>query len=601
MGSVYEVEHRELGKRFVLKALLREFVGRNDLVQRLRNEWRALGKLEHPNIVSVSDAGIATNGVPYYVMERLQGETLGARLRATSRLGLAETIHISTALLDGLSAAHAIGVVHRDIKPPNIYITLTSGIKILDFGIAKLLDGGASITSRGYAIGTPRYMSPEQASGGRVDGRADLYAVGLLMFEMLSGQSPFERFPADQMFKAHVMEPPPALSELVPGIPSELNHLVARLLEKEPQRRPRSAEGAATTLRAILRSVRGGSDTVSAPLTGALTPMVRAAVTVPDERSSSPGSDARVSVHPGVSELGPTQQSSSPGLLVEGQSVASTLRLSPAMRAELQMDPDALMSATRTSVPSPRGSVHTPAPVASSPAPASLTPVTYPPTFGRRWGGAGFGAGLVGSALALLGVWVVASHAQQGPTQAAVLADDSLASHPARVEDTPEAASSAPAAPAPDTSAGATTDRSATQPSAPHPSPSADGAIAPPADAPVATPGGSAGSRDTDARSEREPAEGESTSGGKGERADLPSVETGDDETDAEQPAAPSEESPARSGTRRAPARGPASNPWADEASGEPREPSQPPTERLPRRNDEPFGRRLPGSGLPGL
>src|SRR5690606_29050491 len=132
------------------------------------------------------------NGVPYYVMERLQGETLGARLRTAGRLPLTEAIAIATALLDGLSAAHAIGVVHRDIKPPNIYLTVASGVKILDFGIAKLLDSSSPITSRGFAIGTPRYMSPEQASGGKVDGRADLYAVGLLLFEMLTGQSPFE-------------------------------------------------------------------------------------------------------------------------------------------------------------------------------------------------------------------------------------------------------------------------------------------------------------------------------------------------------------------------------------------------------------------------
>lgn len=289
MGSVYEVEHRELGKRFVLKALLREFISRPDLVQRLRNEWRALGKLEHPNIVSVTDAGVAENRVPYYVMERLVGETLAHRIRDWGRMPPEEALEIAAGVLDGLSAAHAIGVVHRDVKPPNIFLT-SSCPKVLDFGIAKLLDGTAPITSRGVAIGTPRYISPEQASGDSVDARADLYAVGLLLYEMLSGESPFEDCKSEELLISHLTKVPARLATLVPGIPSELDHLVARLLEKKPGDRPPSAQGAADTIRAIARGLAGPAvleDTLASPFSGALTPMalpVRQSVVPPTLR-----------------------------------------------------------------------------------------------------------------------------------------------------------------------------------------------------------------------------------------------------------------------------------------------------------------------------
>ncbi|HEX2732650.1 MAG TPA: protein kinase [Polyangiaceae bacterium] len=275
MGSVYEVEHNELGKRFVLKALLREFLGRGDLVRRLRNEWRALGSLEHPHIVSVTDAGATPTGVPYYVMERLSGENLAERIKRQGRLELGEALRITVEVLDALSAAHAIGVVHRDIKPPNIFLRRHGGCKILDFGIAKLLDGDASITGRGVAIGTPRYMSPEQASGEPVDERADLYAVGLVLFEMLSGQSPFEGSSAQEVFLAHVTKLAPRLNTLVPTIPASLDELVARLLAKKPAERVRSAKRVAEIIRQIVHTslprLSGFEDTDVVPFSSQLT------------------------------------------------------------------------------------------------------------------------------------------------------------------------------------------------------------------------------------------------------------------------------------------------------------------------------------------
>jgi serine/threonine-protein kinase len=359
MGSVYEVEHLELGKRFVLKALLAEYVCRDDLVLRLRNEWRALGRLEHPNIVSVTDAGVADNGVPYYVMERLQGETLGARIKRLTNLEIEESLTIAAEILEGLAAAHAIGVVHRDVKPPNIFLTRTGVAKVLDFGIAKLLDGNASITRRGHAIGTPRYMSPEQASGAVVDARADLYAVGLLLFEMLSGRSPFEGCDDKEVFLAHIFQRPKNVAELVPGIPAEVDRLVSRLLAKSPQDRPGSARRAAEALRSMLRGIsdRPSSDTLAHAREDALTPVLQSAHGDRDLGSPS----ARVEVDHGARGDGPTES--------RVPSSRPPWQVGVISRTELLGDPDGHVAATRTAAPvdpaRPRHS-NTPPRVASS-------------------------------------------------------------------------------------------------------------------------------------------------------------------------------------------------------------------------------------------
>ncbi|HEY3495156.1 MAG TPA: serine/threonine-protein kinase [Polyangiaceae bacterium] len=261
MGSVYGVEHVELGKRFVLKALLSDLALRDDLVARLRNEQRALGRLEHPNIVAVTDAGMTSARVPYFVMERLEGETLGARLRRLGRLSVVEALRIGTGVLDGLAAAHEIGVVHRDIKPQNVFLIAGGHAKILDFGIAKVAICAAAITARGVAIGTPRYMSPEQASGEGVDGRSDLYALGLVLFEAITGRGPFDdaRDP-NQLLLAQIGRAAPAPSALAPGVTRELDEVVGSLLSKDRRVRPPTALAAAAALRAVLRRYSDADD-----------------------------------------------------------------------------------------------------------------------------------------------------------------------------------------------------------------------------------------------------------------------------------------------------------------------------------------------------
>jgi serine/threonine-protein kinase len=253
MGTVYEVEHTELGKRFVLKALLRELSRREDLVIRLRNEWRALGRLEHPNIVTVTDAGTSSNGVPFYVMERLEGETLAQRMRRTRRFPVREAVEIAIGVLEGLAAAHQIGVVHRDVKPPNIFLLNGGRAKVLDFGVAKIADDPGVVTARGVAVGTPRYMSPEQARGEAVDGRADVYAVGLILFETIAGVSPFDDArDANELILAHLAKAPPRLSTLAMGVPPALDAMVTSMLAKGRDDRPDTASEAARRLRELI-------------------------------------------------------------------------------------------------------------------------------------------------------------------------------------------------------------------------------------------------------------------------------------------------------------------------------------------------------------
>ncbi len=267
MGCVYDVEHTELGKRFVLKSLLRELASREDLVARLRNEWRALAKLEHPNIVSVTDAGTSSSGVPFYVMERLEGETLASRLKREGPIHPAEAARVATEILEGLTAAHEIGIVHRDVKPPNIFLQRDGSVKLLDFGIAKVHSSAMNITGRGVAVGTPRYMSPEQARGDRVDGRADLYAVGLILFEMLAGLGPFDKLgDGNDLLLAHLTRTPPQVSQHARWVPMVLDSLVASLLAKDPRQRPASARAAAQELRRFLAAPQ------PAPATSAVSP-----------------------------------------------------------------------------------------------------------------------------------------------------------------------------------------------------------------------------------------------------------------------------------------------------------------------------------------
>lgn len=195
MGEVYEVEHDMLGARRALKVLVKHYAGREDLTERLRVEARGLARLKHPNLVEVYDLGIASDGRIFFAMELLDGVTLRTMLRERGRLSVRTSVELVVQVLAGLHAAHVAGILHRDVKPENVFVCRDGTVKLLDFGVAKAIDAWMpeqKITGAGMTVGTPRYMSPEQAEGRPVDARTDVYATGQMLWEMLAGRPAFD-------------------------------------------------------------------------------------------------------------------------------------------------------------------------------------------------------------------------------------------------------------------------------------------------------------------------------------------------------------------------------------------------------------------------
>jgi serine/threonine-protein kinase len=251
MGAVYLATHTLIGRQAAIKVLLPELSHNQEIVNRFFNEARATTAIKHPGIVEIYDFGYHTNGSAFIVMEFLEGESLSARIRRMGRLGHDQALNIIRQVAGALSAAHKAGIVHRDLKPDNIFLIsdpeVTGGerIKILDFGIAKLQgDGGmVSQTRTGAVMGTPAYMAPEQCKGaGRVDARADLYAMGCMLFEMICGRLPFVGEGSGEVLAAHIHVAPPQPRGFDPSISPELEALILRLLAKNANQRPDSAD-----------------------------------------------------------------------------------------------------------------------------------------------------------------------------------------------------------------------------------------------------------------------------------------------------------------------------------------------------------------------
>src|SRR5215470_16112855 len=240
MGRVYRAEHTKIGKSVAIKVLHSDLHRNREASQRFQREAIASGRLDHPNIVGVSDFGVLDTGACYLVMEVLEGESLGDRLAREKRIHWVEAIEILRGVLYGLRHAHERGVVHRDIKPDNVYLAHKDGdpvIKILDFGIAKLYAGTSddpASTRAGLTVGTPAYLSPEQACGGEITPKSDLYSATIVLYEMLAGRAPFEDKDPLAMLGAHVSRRPPSFVEVAPGldIPRPLEDIVQRGLKK---------------------------------------------------------------------------------------------------------------------------------------------------------------------------------------------------------------------------------------------------------------------------------------------------------------------------------------------------------------------------------
>ncbi|MGH7524803.1 MAG: protein kinase domain-containing protein [Gemmatimonadales bacterium] len=246
MGVVYRARDERLQRRVAIKVLPPELAFSSEIRQRFTREAQTAARLSHPHIVPIHDVGEG-QGIVYFVMGLIEGESLAARIRRRGRVPAEDTRRIIRETSDALSAAHALSVIHRDIKPDNILLEGTRGrVVVTDFGIAKAMSAtsGATLTSAGMAIGTPSYMSPEQAAGERdIDGRSDLYSVGIVAYQMLSGELPFNAPTVAGILMKQITETAPLLHEKFPDVPEDLSLAVARCLEKDPANRWPSAEG----------------------------------------------------------------------------------------------------------------------------------------------------------------------------------------------------------------------------------------------------------------------------------------------------------------------------------------------------------------------
>ena len=248
MGVVYLAERvdPDFRQRVALKVLRATVDDRHGHTARFLAERQLLVSLEHPHIARLFDGGVTADGLPYYTMAYCEGGSLAERLHTERALPLEEALRIARQLAGALGAAHARGIIHRDVKPANVLFDADGSVRLTDFGIAKLL--GDDVTRTGDILGTVAYLSPEQAMGTTVDHRADLWALGATMYEMLSGQRPFRGSSSAAVLHAIVSSEPEPLSERAPGIPAHVHALVRRLLQKDPALRP---ESAAEVLRAL--------------------------------------------------------------------------------------------------------------------------------------------------------------------------------------------------------------------------------------------------------------------------------------------------------------------------------------------------------------
>ncbi len=272
MGTVYAAEHVLMKKRLAVKVLHRELSSVPELVARFEREARAAANIDHPNIAGATDFGKLGDGAIFLALELVEGRCLRDEV-ALGPLSMVRALHITRQVAAALGAAHAQGIVHRDLKPENVMLVNKGGdpdfVKVLDFGVARVPigegggEGVGPITRAGMVFGTPEYIPPEQALGQPSDGRADLYSLGVMLFELLTGSRPFVADSKVSLVGQHLGKPPPRLVERLPGlaVPDAVEALVAALLEKEVARRTQTADN---VVKAVERDHRQ-ADARSAP------------------------------------------------------------------------------------------------------------------------------------------------------------------------------------------------------------------------------------------------------------------------------------------------------------------------------------------------
>ncbi len=281
-GRVYAAEHRVLSRRAAVKVLHRHLAVQPEMVERFVREAKAVNRIAHPNIVDIYELGVLEDGRPYYVMELIDGSDLATEIRRRGRMSPHDALAVLTPLCDALHAAHQAGVVHRDLKASNVLIGTREGrqvIKLHDFGIAKLIDptGESALTAFGRRLGTPYAMAPEQIRGEAVDHRADIYAMGVLVFQLLTGTYPFAAEDPADLEAMHLTQPPPRPSTRAPVAPA-LEGVVLRCLAKRAADRYPDVPAVLAAYRAALSDEVGAGPTlgvaihVEAPLDDATSP-----------------------------------------------------------------------------------------------------------------------------------------------------------------------------------------------------------------------------------------------------------------------------------------------------------------------------------------
>jgi serine/threonine-protein kinase len=263
MSSVYRAHDKVLDRRVALKVLHQQFTAEEEYVERFRREARMVAGLLHQNIVTVIDRG-EDGGSPFIVFEYVDGENLKELVNREGRLPVDRAVELAVQIARGLAFAHANGYVHRDVKPQNVLLNGDGEAKVTDFGIARSLDVKHGVTQTGTVLGTSDYIAPEQAQGQRVDEHTDVYSLGIVLFELLTGELPFsgENFVAVAM--QHINESPPPVSTLRPEVPPRLDAAVARALAKRPEDRFARMADFGRELEACLEEMRapGGAETM---------------------------------------------------------------------------------------------------------------------------------------------------------------------------------------------------------------------------------------------------------------------------------------------------------------------------------------------------